>query len=86
MSEVLAKRRSVGHRLAGLFHGRPRTQVGALLSAPLAWLVILYIGSLFVLLISAFWSVDALSGELTKTLTTANFHTIFTIQLKATFN
>ena len=73
-----APKGSAGHRLADLFHGRPRLQVGALLSAPLAWLVILYLGSLAVLLISAFWSVDALSGELNKTLTTTNFHTIFT--------
>jgi putative spermidine/putrescine transport system permease protein len=71
-----APKRSVGHRLADLFYGRPWLQVGTQLSAPLAWLVILYIGSLVVLLISAFWSVDALSGELKKTLTTVNFNTI----------
>jgi len=46
-----APKRSAGHRLADLFHGRPRLQVGALLSAPLGWLVILYLGSLAVLLI-----------------------------------
>jgi putative spermidine/putrescine transport system permease protein len=73
-----APKRSAGHRLADLFHGRRRLQVGALLSAPLGWLVILYLGSLAVLLISAFWSVDSLSGELNKTHTTTNFHTIFT--------
>jgi putative spermidine/putrescine transport system permease protein len=63
----------VGRRLADLFHGRPRIQVGALLSAPLTWLVVLYLGSLAVLLIAAFWSVDALSGELIKGFTFDNF-------------
>jgi putative spermidine/putrescine transport system permease protein len=66
-------KRSAGRRLADLFHGRPRFQVGALLSGPLAWLVILYLGSLAVLLIASFWSVDALSGELIKGFTWDNY-------------
>ena len=63
----------MGRRLADLFHGRSRLQVGALLAGPLAWLVILYLGSLAVLLIASFWSVDALSGELVKGFTFDNF-------------
>jgi putative spermidine/putrescine transport system permease protein len=66
-------KRSVGRRLADLFHGRPRFQVGALLSGPLAWLVVLYLGSLAVLLVASFWSVDALSGELIKGFTFDNY-------------
>jgi putative spermidine/putrescine transport system permease protein len=61
-----AEKRSVGRRLADLFHGRPRLQIGALLSGPIAWLVIGYLGSLAVLLIASFWSVNAVSGELIK--------------------
>lgn len=71
-----APRRSAGRRLADLFQGRPRLQVGALLAGPLGWLVVGYLGSLAVMLVAAFWSVDALSGELDKTLTTANFQTL----------
>jgi putative spermidine/putrescine transport system permease protein len=67
------RRRSVGRRLADLFHGRSSLQVGALLGAPLAWLVVLYLGSLAVLLIASFWSVDALSGELIKGFTFDNY-------------
>ena len=63
----------MSRRLADLFHGRPRLQVGALLSGPLAWLVILYLGSLVVLLIASLWSVDALSGELIKGFTFDNY-------------
>jgi putative spermidine/putrescine transport system permease protein len=66
----------VGHRLAGLFQGRPRLQVGALLAGPLGWLVVGYLGSLAIMLVAAFWSVDALSGELNKSFTTANFQTL----------
>ena len=51
-----APRRSVGHRLADLFHGRPRLQVGTLLAGPIGWLVVGYLGSLAVLLVASFWS------------------------------
>jgi putative spermidine/putrescine transport system permease protein len=47
--------------------------VGALLALPIAWLVIGYLGSLAGMLISAFWSVDALSGELIKGFSFDNF-------------
>src|SRR3954454_18856824 len=60
------QKRSVGRRLADLFYGHEGRQVGALLSGPVLWLVVGYIGSLVVLLIASFWSVDALSGELIK--------------------
>ena len=67
------QKRSVSRRLADLFHGRSRLQVGALLGAPLGWLVILYLGSLAVLLVAAFWSVDPISGELVKGFTFDNY-------------
>ena len=67
------QKRSAGRRLADLFHGRPRLQVGTLLAGPIGWLVLGYLGSLLVLLIAAFWSVDALSGELIKGFTFDNY-------------
>jgi putative spermidine/putrescine transport system permease protein len=63
----------VGRRLADLFHGRPRLQVGSLLAGPIGWLVIGYLGSLAVLLIASFWSVNALSGETIKGFSFDNF-------------
>jgi putative spermidine/putrescine transport system permease protein len=71
-----APKRSVGRRLADLFYGRPRAAVAALLSGPVTWLVIGYIGSLAVLLVAAFWGVDALSGELTRSFTFDNYRTL----------
>src|SRR6476469_3671145 len=75
-TEAVVERRSVGRRLAGLFHGRRRLQVSSLLAAPVGWLVIGYLGSLALLLIAAFWSVSPVSGELQKTLSFENFETL----------
>jgi putative spermidine/putrescine transport system permease protein len=66
----------VGRRLADLFHGRPRLQAGTLLAGPVGWLVIGYLGSLAVLLITAFWSLGELSGEIERSLTFDNFKQI----------
>jgi putative spermidine/putrescine transport system permease protein len=63
----------VGRRLADLFHGRPRLQLGSLLAGPIGWLVIGYLGSLAVLLVASFWSVDALSGETIKGFSADNY-------------
>jgi len=67
----------VGHRLAGLFQGRRRLQIGALLAGPIGWLVIGYLGSLALLLVAAFWSVDPLSGLTVKSFTLENFEALF---------
>ena len=69
-------KRSAGHRLADLFHGRPRLQAGALLAGPIGWLVIGYLGSLAVLLITSFWSLGELSGEIEQSFTLDNFKEI----------
>jgi putative spermidine/putrescine transport system permease protein len=76
-AEAVRKRRTVGYELASLFRGRPRLQVGALLAGPVGWLVVGYLGSLAVLLIAAFWSVDPLSGEVVRGLSFENFETLF---------
>jgi putative spermidine/putrescine transport system permease protein len=67
---------SVSRRLAGRFYGRPRLTVGGLLAAPLAWLLVGYLGSLAVMLISAFWSVSPLTGVVSHNFTIDNFKTL----------
>jgi putative spermidine/putrescine transport system permease protein len=75
-TEAVVERRSAGRKLAGLFHGRPRLQVGTLLAGPVGWLVVGYLGSLAVLLVAAFWTVDPLSGELVQGFSLENFETL----------
>jgi putative spermidine/putrescine transport system permease protein len=66
-----------GRRLASFFHRHPNLQLGALLSAPLAWLVGAYIGSLAVLLIAAFWRLDPFTVEIVHDFGIDNFKTLF---------
>jgi putative spermidine/putrescine transport system permease protein len=66
-------RPSVARRLAGALYRRPRVQLGLLLSAPLGWLLIAYIGSLALLAVSAFWRLDPFSGNIVKDFSLKNF-------------
>jgi putative spermidine/putrescine transport system permease protein len=49
----------------------------ALLSAPLAWFVLLYLAALVVLFISAFWSLDSFTGKIVHSWTFENFREVF---------
>jgi putative spermidine/putrescine transport system permease protein len=50
-------------RLAAWLHARPRIQLGLLLAGPVGWLGLAYFGSLAILLLSAFWTKDAFTGN-----------------------
>ena len=71
-------KRSAGRRLADLFHGRPRLQVGALLAGPIGWLVVAYLGSLAVMFAASFWTLNDFTGEIERSFSLENFQTIFT--------
>jgi putative spermidine/putrescine transport system permease protein len=55
--------RSALRRLSAWLHPRRRLQAGLLLGTPLGWLVIAYLGSLFILLLNAFWAKDPFTGK-----------------------
>jgi putative spermidine/putrescine transport system permease protein len=50
-------------RLAAWLHARPATQARLLLAGPIGWMVLAYLGSLFILLLGAFWEKDAFTGR-----------------------
>lgn len=54
----------------------PRLRLLGLLSAPMAWLVVAYLGSLAAMFATALWSVDSFSGALIRVPTGDNFHTL----------
>ena len=65
-------------QLAGALHRRPGLRLAALLSAPLAWLTVAYLGSLTVLLLSAFWTTNSYTSNIEYIWNTVNFHDVFT--------
>ena len=67
----------MGRWLADALYRRPRLQLSLLLAAPVGWLVILYIGSLVVLFLAAFWRLDPFTAEIVKDLGFQNFETLW---------
>ncbi|AQT79292.1 spermidine/putrescine ABC transporter permease [Mycolicibacterium litorale] len=55
-----------------------RIRLAFLLIPPLAWLVVAYLGSLGVLLLSAFWSTDTFTGAVVRTYTGDNIVRVVT--------
>ena len=56
-------RPSARRRLFAWLHAHRRVQLGLLLATPLGWLAIVYLGSLVILLLSAFWTKDTFTGN-----------------------
>ncbi|MGY0055934.1 ABC transporter permease [Streptomyces sp. LZ34] len=55
-----------------------RLRLAALLGPPLLWLTLAYLGSLGVLLISAFWTTDSFTSDVVHTWNTDNLHELLT--------
>jgi putative spermidine/putrescine transport system permease protein len=62
-TRVATETPGLARRLATWLYPRPRIRLGALLAAPLGWLVIAYLGALFILLLNAFWATDSFTGR-----------------------
>ncbi len=63
-------------RLSSALHRHPRLRLVLLLAAPMLVLVVVYLGALAVLLLSAFWSTDVFTGDVVKTFTLDNFRDV----------
>ena len=62
----------------GFGYRHPGARTAALLGAPMAWLVVVYLGSLAALFLTAFWTVDGFTGAVVRTFTLGNFVDVFT--------
>ena len=71
-------------RLAATLSSRPGLRLGLLLSAPLTWLVLVYIVALASLLVTAFWSIDSFTGEIQRGFTLENVREVATGSLYRT--
>jgi putative spermidine/putrescine transport system permease protein len=63
---------------ASWLHRHAGVRLLALLSAPMAWLVLAYLGSLAILLVSSLWTVNSFTGDLVQVPSFDNFQTILT--------
>jgi putative spermidine/putrescine transport system permease protein len=68
----------VTRRLAAWLHPRRRLQLTLLLSSPLLWIGLAYLGSLGILLLNAFWRTDAFSGKVIPEFTLSSFGELIT--------
>jgi putative spermidine/putrescine transport system permease protein len=73
-----AERPGRGRRIAAWLYRHPRIQLQLLLAAPLAWLVVAYLGSLAILFLSAFWRLDPFTSEVVREPGIQNFQTLAT--------
>jgi putative spermidine/putrescine transport system permease protein len=62
----------------------PRMRLALLLSAPLFWLGLVYVVALAALLVTAFWTVDSFTGQITTEWTLDNIVTVLTGSLYQT--
>jgi putative spermidine/putrescine transport system permease protein len=70
-------RQGPGRRLSTFFFRHSRLRLGALLAAPVGWMVVIYLGSLVLLLLASFWSVGGLLGtEIVRSWNLDNYRTL----------
>lgn len=70
--------------LSAFFGPKRKTRLVLLLSAPMLWLVVAYLGSIAVLLLSAFWSTNFFTGNVVHTYRIDNLQAVYTQPLYRT--
>ena len=78
MGQRLDGDQGLSHPVSTFLHRRPRLQLALLLSGPVGWLVVAYLGSLAVLFVAAFWQLDTFTSAIVKDYSFQNFETIVT--------
>ena len=70
--------RSPGRALSRLLSRHPRVELGGLLSAPMVWLLVVYVGSLLSLLLTSLYTTDAFTSAIVHKTSFTNFHDLLT--------
>jgi putative spermidine/putrescine transport system permease protein len=70
-------KRGTGARISAALWRRPWMRATALLTPPLAWFVFIYLASLGVLLITAFWRINEFTTNIERVWGLSNFQQIF---------
>ncbi|MFN4191482.1 MAG: ABC transporter permease [Tabrizicola sp.] len=72
--------RGLADRLTGTFWRRPGLLLALLIAPPLLWLGVVYLGSLFALLLQSFYSIDEFSGVVKEEFTLKTYAELFRAQ------
>src|SRR3954452_3044388 len=64
--------------ISAFFAPKRHTRLSMLLGPPMLWLVVVYLGAIAALLVSAFWSVDSFTENVVHQYSTANLHAVVT--------
>jgi putative spermidine/putrescine transport system permease protein len=64
-------------RLSALLNRHPAAKLLLSLGAPLAWMVVVYLGSLAILLLASFWRLDVFTAEIVQDWGLTNFRTLW---------
>jgi putative spermidine/putrescine transport system permease protein len=64
--------------IQNFLHRNVRARIATLLALPLAWLLVIYIGSLFALFITSIWKIDTFTSKVIRDFTLQNFIDVFT--------
>jgi putative spermidine/putrescine transport system permease protein len=81
---IATPRSGLRRRLAAALYRRPRLQLAIVLGPPLAWLLVAYLGSLAVMLVSAFFQLDTFTFKIIPELTLENFDELLTSEVYRT--
>jgi len=76
---VTAQRAEAGavRRMSAFLFRHPRAKLSLSLGGPLAWFLVIYIGSLAVLFVTAFWYLDVFTSKIVREFTLTNFETLW---------
>ena len=67
--------------MSRFLHRRPGLRAGLLLTPPMLWLGVAYLGALAALFLTSLWSQNSFTGEIERTWTLDNFKTLFTLDV-----
>jgi putative spermidine/putrescine transport system permease protein len=70
--------------ISAFFSRKRRTRLTMLLSLPMVWLVVAYLGALATMLVTSLWTVDSFTGKVVENYTSGNLHDLVTEPLYRT--
>ena len=73
-----AQNRTLGRRVSTFFYRHPNLTLLTLLSPPLLWLGVVYLGSLFALVIQSFYRLDSFTGHVVREFTLETYRDLLT--------